>query len=256
MDWLLIAIIPFLLWAISLCKVLYASQTVFFPNNDIIHKRNVLLVIAHPDDESMFFTPTILHLISKGHNLHILCMSTGDADGKGNIRREELLCACASLKIPIGQVKIIDHPNLQDGFSNIWSSSLLSKIIEEEIIANDIELLITFDGYGVSGHQNHRDVRSGTYMFLSKYPERSIEAWELISTNMTRKYIGPVDVWLSIIFARSHAKGMGAYCVINNHPCKSFNAMAQHRSQWVWFRKLFVLFSSYTYMNTLRKIEL
>ncbi|TKY59599.1 N-acetylglucosaminyl-phosphatidylinositol de-N-acetylase [Spatholobus suberectus] len=41
-------------------------------------KRNVLLVIAHPDDESMFFTPTINFLTSKGHNVHILCLSIGD----------------------------------------------------------------------------------------------------------------------------------------------------------------------------------
>ncbi len=38
----------------------------------------VLLVIAHPDDEAMFFTPTIKEIQSQGRDLFILCLSTGD----------------------------------------------------------------------------------------------------------------------------------------------------------------------------------
>ncbi|XP_040952462.1 uncharacterized protein [Gossypium hirsutum] len=34
-------------------------------------QKNVLLVVAHPDDESMFFSPTINYLTSKGHNLYL-----------------------------------------------------------------------------------------------------------------------------------------------------------------------------------------
>ena len=54
--------------------------------------RNVLLVTAHPDDESyvplkftlphvilrMFFVPTIQNLIEQGDNVFILCLSTGN----------------------------------------------------------------------------------------------------------------------------------------------------------------------------------
>jgi N-acetylglucosaminylphosphatidylinositol deacetylase len=35
-----------------------------------------------------------------------------------------------------------------------------------------------------------------------------------------------------------------------------YNSMALHQSQWVWFRKLFVLFSRYTYVNTFRMKKL
>ncbi len=50
------------------------------------HSTNVLLVIAHPDDESMFFIPTIVHLRSNGLRsrpikLHLLCLSAGNAEG-------------------------------------------------------------------------------------------------------------------------------------------------------------------------------
>ncbi|KAF5175357.1 N-acetylglucosaminyl-phosphatidylinositol de-n-acetylase, partial [Thalictrum thalictroides] len=84
-----------------------------------------------------------------------------NADGKGNIRKEELYHACTTLKIPRQQIRILDHPDLQDGFDNTWSSILIAKILKEEIATWGIDLLITFDSYGISGHRNHRDVRNG-----------------------------------------------------------------------------------------------
>ena len=30
--------------------------------------------------------------------------------------------------------------------------------------------------------------------------------------------------------------------------------MSLHRSQWVWYRKLFVVFSRYAYVNSLRRL--
>lgn len=39
----------------------------------------VLLVTAHPDDEAMFFAPTILRLIEEGLRVALLCLSTGGA---------------------------------------------------------------------------------------------------------------------------------------------------------------------------------
>ncbi|KAF6157794.1 hypothetical protein GIB67_038262 [Kingdonia uniflora] len=219
MNWLLIVSFLSLLWVVSLCKVLCStlssSKDAFISNGEDDQKRNILLVIAHPDDESMFFSPTILYLTSKGHILHILCLSTGNADGKGNVRKEELYHACSALKVPVRQVKVLDHKDLQDGFDQMWSSSLVAEIIEQETADLGIDM---------------------------------------ISTSLLRKYMGPLDVWISILFARSSPE-VQTHCLLNEHPHESFIAMGQHRSQWVWFRKLFVIFSSYTYVNVLRKIN-
>ena len=37
----------------------------------------VLLVTAHPDDETVFFAPTVTALHSSGHEVYLLCLTTG-----------------------------------------------------------------------------------------------------------------------------------------------------------------------------------
>ncbi|CAD5319654.1 N-acetylglucosaminyl phosphatidylinositol deacetylase-related [Arabidopsis thaliana x Arabidopsis arenosa] len=240
------------IWVASFFKIFFRATSISRATILDDGKKNVMFVIAHPDDESMFFSPTINYFTSTACNLHILCFSTGNADGMGSIRDQELHRACAVLKVPLQQLKILDHPNLQDGFGQLWSHDLLTEIIEEEVTNHYIHTIITFDNYGVSGHCNHRDVHRGVLKFLQTNSGRNVKAWELVSLNIFRKYCGPVDIWLSILSAKRHPSKV---IIINKQPWKSFKAMAQHLSQWVWFRKLFVLFSSYTYVNTLDRIN-
>lgn len=39
--------------------------------------KRVLIVVAHPDDECMFFGPTIFRLCEQGADVHLLCLSNG-----------------------------------------------------------------------------------------------------------------------------------------------------------------------------------
>ncbi|XP_013591871.1 PREDICTED: probable N-acetylglucosaminyl-phosphatidylinositol de-N-acetylase isoform X1 [Brassica oleracea var. oleracea] len=286
MAWLVATLSLIVIWVASIFKVFFgATSSSKAAVLDDGNKKNVLFVIAHPDDESMFFSPTINYLASSGYNLHMLCFSTGNADGMGSIRKDELHQACAVLRVlsklskkgsmiillvievkkvflliyisnvmqvPLEQLKVLDHPNLQDGFGQVWSHDLLAKVIGEEVSNHDIHTIITFDNYGVSGHCNHRDVHHGVLKFLQTNSERNIKAWELASLNIFRKYSGPIDIWLSIF---SSKRNPSKAIIINEQPWKSYKAMAQHLSQWVWFRKLFVSFSSYTYANTLDRIN-
>ena len=75
---------------------------------------NVLLLTAHPDDECMFFAPTILALqkppASQQVALHSLCLSVGNADGLGDIRRRELAASLDVLGIAEGRRWVIDTP--------------------------------------------------------------------------------------------------------------------------------------------------
>jgi N-acetylglucosaminylphosphatidylinositol deacetylase len=60
-----------------------------WPKGELLQsKSSILLVTAHPDDEVMFFTPLLLGLVEKGHQVQILCLSTGNFGGLGHIRVE------------------------------------------------------------------------------------------------------------------------------------------------------------------------
>ena len=54
-----------------------------------------LLVTAHPDDESMFFTPIILYLASAEACVHVLCLSTG---AHGTLRYVRAIVTSVRLK--------------------------------------------------------------------------------------------------------------------------------------------------------------
>ena len=74
----------------------------------------ILLLTAHPDDEAFFFGPTIVSLASqlKGDSsageLYSLCLSTGDADGLGDIRKGELVRSLDVLGIAEGRRWVLD----------------------------------------------------------------------------------------------------------------------------------------------------
>ena len=57
---------------------------------------NILLVIAHPDDEAMFFVPAIKAL-RETNTLYCLCLSNGNFAGLGKIREKELEKSCKYL---------------------------------------------------------------------------------------------------------------------------------------------------------------
>ncbi|KAF9615653.1 hypothetical protein IFM89_025603, partial [Coptis chinensis] len=289
MDWFLVFIFVLLLWVVSLCKVLYASHlsTVsFLSKGEDAQKRKVMLVAF--DTLMMRLCITLLQVFfanyplfdfKRAHCTHFMFVNRkamkpedhvqvplyflGDsrnADGKGNVRKEELY---HDGKGNVRKEELYHAgSSLKDGFDNMWSAILISKIIQEETASQGIDLLITFDSYGISGHRNHRDLHNGICEInvygLGGSNDHCL-SWLLIyfqlSTSIImQKYSGPIDLWLSALLGSS-SRGQ-RHCLLNEHPVKSFMAMAQHQSQWIWFQELFVVFSSYTYVNTLRRINL
>jgi hypothetical protein len=65
--------------AISLLALLLPPSS---PDLDLLldsrdDDRTALILTAHPDDEVMFFTPTVLALVDAGWNVSALCLSSG-----------------------------------------------------------------------------------------------------------------------------------------------------------------------------------
>jgi N-acetylglucosaminylphosphatidylinositol deacetylase len=70
----------------------------------------ILLVTAHPDDESFFFAPTLLSLLTRPPLVFSLCLSIGDADGLGAIRKDELASSLDVLGVDESRRWVVDSP--------------------------------------------------------------------------------------------------------------------------------------------------
>jgi N-acetylglucosaminylphosphatidylinositol deacetylase len=90
---------------------IFNSNELFSTTELAINSQNILLVTAHPDDEAMFFAPTILSLSRKSSlGLFHLCLSSGNADGLGIIRKAELSDSLNVLGIHPDKRWTFDHP--------------------------------------------------------------------------------------------------------------------------------------------------
>lgn len=99
-------------------------------------------MIAHPDDESMFFLPTIFTLCSKS-DLHLLCLSTGNADGKGSTRIRELEKCCKEI-LKIETFHVVDDERLKDGMKEKWEPDVISSIVKSFCEQYSIEEVILY----------------------------------------------------------------------------------------------------------------
>jgi hypothetical protein len=71
----------------------------------------------------------------------------------------------------------------------------------------------------------------------------------LESTSLWRKYMGPFDLIFSLLQTKLEPELL---TVVNSQPRRVYSAMATHYTQFVWFRRLFICFSRFTFVNTFR----
>lgn len=248
-----------------------------------------VFVFAHPDDESMFFLPTIRSLVDVGETVWFLCLTTGDYNGLGKTREKEmekagrLLGASKVIVRNDGETDtgIVDHPTKRYSKTIVAAAirDSLSNCCNEE---NNRFVLVTFDELGISGHVNHIDTYLGV-CHLMEEQEQTVsgsntttrirsdeplisETWYLKSErNSLVKYV-PVLSWMLLVVSLlvprltctsevsespSDDKKFTSRVFRMHNPKLNWNAMATHHSQFVWYRRLFVVFSCYTYYNKL-----
>ena len=89
-----------------------------------IENPRILLLTAHPDDECLFFAPTLSSLLAspsipddteasngqKSAEVYSLCLSVGDADGLGDVRQDELSRSLNMLGVEESRRWVVDHP--------------------------------------------------------------------------------------------------------------------------------------------------
>ncbi|KAJ1920931.1 N-acetylglucosaminyl-phosphatidylinositol de-N-acetylase [Mycoemilia scoparia] len=221
-------------------------------------KINVLFVTAHPDDECMFFTPTF-YALSKQPNVDItvLCLSTGDHDGAGEVRAKELVQAASVLGVDPNKVIIVNSPDLPDNPKKVWNPALVAKTVKAVVVSGKVDAVFTFDVQGVSGHENHSSAYVGTkHMFLTDqyFKVNDVRLYTLHSTNLVRKYIGVLDTLFSLGQAMAAKDSLIFVSGLEGYQM-GLRAMSQHSSQMVWFRRLYLAFSRYMFINTYSKVH-
>ncbi|RAK84235.1 N-acetylglucosaminyl-phosphatidylinositol deacetylase [Aspergillus costaricaensis CBS 115574] len=201
-----------------------------------LYNKRICLLIAHPDDEAMFFAPTVLALTRPeyGNHLKILCLSSGDADGLGHIRKKELVKSALQLGLrQESDVYIIDDPTrFRDSMTVQWTESDVSAVLEHAFAPElsdstssskkksnkagsaptaTIDVLLTFDKGGISNHPNHRSLYHGAVHFLrSLMKDKSgytcpVTLYTLTTTNLLRKYAGVLDAPFTMVRGALHS---------------------------------------------------
>ncbi|EFN59552.1 hypothetical protein CHLNCDRAFT_33970 [Chlorella variabilis] len=219
-----------------------------------------LFVTAHPDDESMFFAPAILRLVEQGLQVVLLCLSTGNAHGLGQLRSQELRHACSLLGIEADDIVLVDDPSLPDGMLQQWPPAVVATHVAQAVRRFKPQQVYTFDAGGVSGHPNHLATCAGVLRWWTGTPSSSSlsnlpELWQLETVGLPRKYLALLEVPLSHLLTllrrwqKPHPQ-KSLCIVVRARPRQAWRALLAHRSQMVWYRRLWLVMSRYMYINT------
>ncbi|XP_052103301.1 N-acetylglucosaminyl-phosphatidylinositol de-N-acetylase-like isoform X14 [Mytilus californianus] len=188
--------------------------------------RKILLITAHPDDECMFFSPTVQAETSKGNFVYVLCLSKGDYYKIGDKRTKELIKSCSVLGIPERNIRQVDHAKLPDSPSIDWDAEVLEKEIIAIIYGLQPNKVITFDSNGVSGHINHTALYNCIQDICGKNRmPRHTRVFVLKTTSILRKYLSILDLPLAYLISKR---------TFVSTPLQTFyawRAMFAHRSQ-------------------------
>lgn len=257
-----------------------AYMTSAFP---VLRGKSICLLIAHPDDEAMFFAPTLLALNRPelGNHVKILCLSSGDADGLGHIRKRELEQSGLRLGLRSkDDVVVVEDQNFPDSMSVTWNPKLIANVLTQlfapgmartpasQAPKSVINVLVTFDAYGVSSHPNHISLHNGAKSFLRALMTRHagwecpVNLYTLTTTNVLRKYSWVIDLPLTLALSLGSKKDQKSgtfptplfFFSGPSQYWKSRGAMTEcHVSQMRWFRWGWIAVSRYMYVNDLKK---
>ena len=260
---------------IYILLLILSNTQAFIPIEFQQNRYHLLLIVAHPDDECLFFSPTLRVLQTQYHfQLSLVVFSRGNHVGLGEIRAMELLGSCRALHIPPERCISLDLPHIQDNPKVWWSEQKLIPIIEEYVNKWSIDVLVSFDDQGVSGHINHRAVSSAVRWLTHNQTRTKVKmSYQLKSVSLLRKYSSILDFyWIFISFLLRLLQSFlsyitpfdlisspdASYMLLINTPddyLASRNAFASHRTQYSWDRHIYLLASRYMFVNELQLIN-
>lgn len=113
------------------------------------HQDYNLIVVAHPDDETLFFAGIIQ--ARRSRHWHVICVTDGNGDGRGEVRTKEFQAACLRLK-----VKSCEQWDFKDQFQTRLNVEDIERRLRSlPILPKEI---YTHNSLGEYGHPHHQDV--------------------------------------------------------------------------------------------------
>lgn len=235
-------------------------------NNSIIY-----YIISHPDDEVMFFSPSIIELSKPQYNNHLklVCLSKGNSiEEMGIIRETELFKSAEILGFNVSDVTIFDF---KDGMNESWNQADIYRTLESVVIDNNQnKVIITFDEFGVSNHPNHISTHFGVLKFcqqkniklfnlkslnfLEKYSFTLLTNIELFINNCLKLVLSYLNFNINISF-NNNLNSIKYYSDLNMLSLSYASMMFGHFSQMVWFRYGWLFLSRYLTYNNLIEVE-
>jgi N-acetylglucosaminylphosphatidylinositol deacetylase len=242
-----------------------------FVPTDVRRARNFLLVVAHPDDECLFFGPTIIGLIAHSKTVHLLVLSTGNNEGLGPQRQRELNGSCQRLGIDGSRCLAVNVSDLQDDPRRWWPKQTIRRTVETYVNRFRIDLLITFDRGGITGHINHRSIAAAFAIRSAVDNGQSLLVYELSTHPLVLEFSSLLNLMPTLLrfaprLCRSFFSTVLPFVVAspsNEHVLfvsspsaywRTVRAFHSHRSQLLFNRHLHATFSSHMFINHLRRI--
>ncbi|KUJ08279.1 putative GlcNAc-PI de-N-acetylase [Mollisia scopiformis] len=232
--------------------------------------KNLLIVTAHPDDETLFFAPSILRVLDNRKTTGgLLVLSNGNNYGLGDVRKVELKGACGILSIDDDRCEALNRPELQDNPKKWWDEHEIIAAVKEYVEKWEVDAIITFDHGGISGHINHRAVSRAVKKYASTDAKAPV-TYLLSSVTFLRKYTFLFDLpltslpftWRIIGALLSPIKDTeqdfgGKALIANTWPSylKTREAFRSHDSQYSWDRSLYLILSRQVWFNDLVRVE-
>lgn len=210
--------------------------------------KKIVIVIAHPDDESYGLGGTIAKYSSQGVEIHLITATNGEKakltdshkinTDLGQVRKEELSEAGKILKIQ--RIYFLDYPDsLLDTIPINKLKSKIKSIIEKV----EPQIIITCDRNGITGHPDHRYIsRATSEVFYELHMEERVLKNNKRSAPFKLYYLTFPDDWFDNLpwirkfVLRRRIKGTAADKITTEIDISPFSAIKKkacnaHKSQ-------------------------
>jgi N-acetyl-1-D-myo-inositol-2-amino-2-deoxy-alpha-D-glucopyranoside deacetylase len=157
----------------------------------------LLVVVAHPDDESFGCGSVLAHASRAGHDTAVLCATRGEA-GESRIRTDDLAAVreaelhAAARILGVGSVRLLDHRDSgMDGEpapGTLVAADPGEVASEVRAVVDELrpDVVVTLDAS--DGHRDHAVIRDATLIAVdsAQHSPRATYLWCLARSSMTR----------------------------------------------------------------------